>query len=204
MDANADQSWRRQGLLYPTMLIAAIAVIIFSMVGIAAMTGLLPSAMSGHRASDEAPATPLKRQPQDTPRALDAPRATQSVPRDAPRAAGGAPAPCVECGVVESVRALESKGEGSLLGAGAGAVVGGLLGNQIGGGRGRTAATVAGASAGAFAGNEIERKMNTRLTYQVRIRMNDGTHRNHYQGMPPKVAVGQRVRVSNGQVLADD
>lgn len=198
MSTNVDQSWRRQGLLYPTMLIAAIAVIIFSMVGIAAMTGLLPSAMSGYRAADEAPPPAVKRQPQDSPRALDGPGTAR---RSAP--ASGTAAACAECGVVESVRALEHKGEGSALGAGGGAVVGGLLGNHIGKGSGRTAATVAGASAGAFAGSEIERNMNTRITYQVRVRMNDGTHRNHYQALLPKVDIGQRVRLANGQLVPD-
>lgn len=198
MNANVDQSWRRQGLLYPTMLIAAIAVIIFSVVGIAAMTGLLPSAVSGYHAVDEAPQPALRRHPQDSPRALDAP-AGGVRSESSHRAA----AVCTECGVVESVRALERKGEGSMLGAGAGAVVGGLLGNQIGAGTGRTAATVAGAGAGAFAGNEIERNMNTRITYQVRVRMNDGSHRNHYQATPPRLSVGQRVRLSNGHLLAD-
>jgi outer membrane lipoprotein SlyB len=196
MDANIDQSWRRQGLLYPTMLIAAIAVIIFSVVGIAAMTGLLPSAMSGYRAADDPPPA-TKRQPPDSPRALDAPRPTTTAP------AGRAAAACAECGVVESVRTLERKGEGTMLGAGAGAVVGGLLGDQIGGGTGRTATTVAGAGAGAFAGNEIERNMNTRITYQVRVRMNDGSHRNHYQATPPKIGVGQQVRLSNGRLFAE-
>jgi outer membrane lipoprotein SlyB len=196
MSTNVDQSWRRQGLLYPTMLIAAIAVIIFSVIGIAAMTGLLPSAVSGYRAPDDTPA-PVKRLPQDSPRVLDAPRSVRNEP-----VARGA-AQCPECGVVEAVRAIERKGEGSMLGAGAGAVVGGLVGSQVGGGNGRTAATVAGAGAGAFAGNEIERNMNTRITYQVRVRMNDGSHRNHYQAAPPKVTVGQRVRLSDGRLLED-
>lgn len=194
MDANAEAGWRRQGLLYPTMLIAAIAVIIFSVLGIAAMTGLLPNAMSGSRATDDMPA-PVRRQPLDTPRALDAPRAAA---HEAP-----AVAVCRDCGVVEAVRALERKGDGTMLGAGAGAVVGGLLGNQIGNGQGRAIATIAGAGAGAFAGNEIERNVNTRITYQVRVRMSDGSHRNHYQATPPKVAVGQRVRLTDGHLRAE-
>ncbi len=204
MDANLEHSWRRQGLLYPTMLIAAIAVIIFSMVGIAAMTGLLPSAMSGYRAPDE-PSPAIRRQPQDSPRALDTPRASSQPAAAAARAAPAArrAAVCPECGVVESVRTVERKGEGSFLGAGAGAVVGGLLGNQVGGGHGRAVATVAGASAGAFAGNEIERNMNSRIIYQVRVRMNDGSHRNHYQATEPKVGVGQRVRLADGRLIPD-
>jgi outer membrane lipoprotein SlyB len=195
MNANVDQSWRRQGLLYPTMLIAAIAVIIFSVIGIAAMTGLLPSAVSGYRAADDTPQPAVKRLPQDNPRVLDAPRAARSEP------AVRAGAACTECGVVESVRTIERKGERSMAGTSADALVGGLLRNQEVSGGGRTAATVAGA--GGFAGSETERNMNTRITYQVRVRMNDGSHRNHYQAAPPQVGVGQHVRLSNGHLLDD-
>lgn len=180
------------------MLIAAIAVIIFSVLGIAAMTGLLPAAVSGYRAPEEVPAPPSKRVPHDSPRALDGPRAPAHPP-----AARPGPAPCADCGIVQAIRALEHKGEGTMLGAGAGALVGGLLGSQVGGGSGRAAATVAGASAGAFAGNEMERRLTTRITYQVRVRMGDGTLRSHYQATTPKVAVGQRVRLANGQLVAD-
>jgi outer membrane lipoprotein SlyB len=189
MNANVDQSWRRQGLLYPTMLIAAIAVIIFSVIGIAAMTGLLPSSVSGYRAAEDTPQPAVKRLPQDNPRVLDTPRAARSEP------AARAGAACTECGVVESVRAIERKGDGGMAGTYAGAVVGN---QEIGGGR---TGTVAGA--GGFAGGEIERNMNTRITYQVRVRMNDGSHRNHYQAAPPKVGVGQHVRLSNGHLLDD-
>ena len=36
-----------QGLLYPMMVIAAIALIVFSLLGIASVTGSMPSALSG-------------------------------------------------------------------------------------------------------------------------------------------------------------
>lgn len=173
------------------MLIAAIAVIIFSVIGIAAMTGLLPSGVSGYRVADDTPQPAVKRLPQDNPRVLDAPRAARSEPV----ARGGAA--CTECGIVESVRAIERKGESGVAGTNAGAV-GGLVGSQEIG-SGRTAAT----GAGGFAGNEIERNMNTPITYQVRVRMNDGSHRNHYQATPPKFSVGQRVRLSDGHLAAD-
>jgi uncharacterized protein YcfJ len=46
----------------------------------------------------------------------------------------------------------------SPLGIGVGAVVGGLLGNQVGGGNGRTLATIAGAVGGGYVGNEVARR----------------------------------------------
>ena len=46
----------------------------------------------------------------------------------------------------------------SPLGIGVGAVVGGLLGTQVGGGNGRTLATLAGALGGGYLGNEIAKR----------------------------------------------
>ena len=65
---------------------------------------------------------------------------------------------CATCGVVESVRYVEKKGEGSGAGLVAGGIVGGVLGHQIGSGRGNTAATILGAGAGAYAGNRMSRR----------------------------------------------
>src|SRR5207302_762845 len=61
----------------------------------------------------------------------------------------GTPAtePCATCGVVDSVRYVEKKGQGSGAGLVAGGIVGGVLGHQIGSGRGNTAATILGAGA---------------------------------------------------------
>lgn len=180
---------RRNGILYPTMLIAAIAVIVFSVVGIAAITGLIPGAQSN---SERTAVEPPRMAPaQNTP----APRTVQ------PRAAAPGAA-CVECGVVESVRAVQAPGQGSGLGAVAGGVVGGLLGNQIGGGRGRTATTVVGAGAGAYAGHEIEKNMNKSVVYQIRVRMNDGTYRTFSERSQSAFTVGQKVRVADGRLVA--
>ena len=60
--------------------------------------------------------------------------------------------------MIESVREIETKGQGSGLGAVGGVVVGGLLGNQVGVGHDKDAMTVVGAVGGAFAGNEIEKR----------------------------------------------
>src|SRR5258708_18239561 len=56
---------------------------------------------------------------------------------------------CATCGVVESVRYVEKKGEGSRAALVAGGIVGGVLGHQIGAGRGNTPATDPGACSGA-------------------------------------------------------
>lgn len=101
--------------------------------------------------------------------------------------------------MVESITPVEVRGSGTGLGMAAGGITGALLGNQIGRCSGNTVATIAGAAGGAFAGNEIEKNMKKSPRYQVRVRMTDGTYRTTYQSHPPAFAVGDKVKVVNGQ-----
>lgn len=130
--ATADTFDKRSGLLYPMMLIAAIAVIVFSVAGIATMMGWMPGALSGSGPAAK-PAT------------------------DRPHAAAGAPASasCSECGVIESVRAIE-----------------------------------------------FEPNMKRPTSYQIRVRMNDGTFRTFVEQEQPALRAGQRVRVTERGVAA--
>jgi outer membrane lipoprotein SlyB len=100
---------------------------------------------------------------------------------------------CANCGKVESVSAVQQKGEGTGLGAVGGAVVGGLFGNHVGGGSGKTLATVLGAVGGGVAGNEVEKRSRATTAYQVHVRMDDGSLRTVTQSTAP--AVGQAVTV---------
>jgi outer membrane lipoprotein SlyB len=88
-----------------------------------------------------------------------------------------APVACNSCGVVDSVVAVQRKGEGSGAGAVVGGVLGGVVGNQMGGGSGKTAMTVLGAIGGGVAGNEVEKRAKAETVYQVRVRMDDGSKR---------------------------
>ena len=110
-----------------------------------------------------------------------------------------AAATCNQCGVVESVQAIQQKGAGTGVGAVAGGVLGGVLGHQMGGGSGKTAMTVLGAVGGGVAGNEVEKRARAETVYQVRVRMDDGTTRTMSLGNAP-VAKGDRVTVE-GQSL---
>lgn len=113
----------------------------------------------------------------------------------APQRAAAAPAEvCASCGTVESVTVVKQKGEGTGVGAVAGGVIGGVVGNQIGGGTGKTVATVLGAVGGGVAGHEIEKQARATTTFQVRVRMDDGTVRTVTQRQQP--AVGARVNVT--------
>ncbi|MCZ2498525.1 glycine zipper 2TM domain-containing protein [Xylophilus sp. Kf1] len=98
---------------------------------------------------------------------------------------------CGNCGRVESVTPIQEAAPASGLGAVAGGVLGAVLGNQVGHGNGRAAATLLGAGGGAYLGNTVEKRTRTATTYQIRVRMDDGSVRtyNHTQAVP----VGERV-----------
>lgn len=92
--------------------------------------------------------------------------------------------PCANCGVVESVNAIQRHGQpkgiagtGVTPGMALGGVVGGVLGNQVGSGNGRAATTLLGAAGGAYAGHALEKNNARYTTYVMRIRMNDGSMR---------------------------
>ena len=195
---------RKGGLLYPMLVIAAITVIVFSVTGIATMMGWMPAALSGKEPARPAAGGTTSESDLRSMTTVPPPAATiQPGPGTESSVVSGAPAACGECGVVESIRAVETQGRGSLLGAAGGAIVGGLLGSQLGHGRGRTVTTVAGAGAGAYAGNEIEKNMTRSVRYQVRVRMEDGTVRTFYRTTQPELSTGQRVRITEkGPVAA--
>lgn len=111
------------------------------------------------------------------------------------------PQTCRNCGMVESVNAFTEKGEGSGLGAIAGGVVGGILGNQIGKGGGRDLARIAGIAGGAYAGHEIEKSQRGRTTYEVNVRLEDGSLRTFRQESPPQWQAGDRVKLEDGTLV---
>jgi outer membrane lipoprotein SlyB len=181
----------RNSMLYPLMILAAISVIIFSVVGIATVSGQLPSAFSSLQKDSEQP------QSQSGPGTSTETRGAPSGTHDVLVAAS-----CSNCGVVESIREVETKGQGSGVGLAVGGVAGGLLGNQIGHGGGRAAATVLGAAGGAFVGNEVEKNSKTKSAFRITVRMEDGTYRTVTQRSPPGYGVGERVKLVDGAIIA--
>jgi outer membrane lipoprotein SlyB len=207
---------------HPIVVLAAIAVTVFSAVGIAAMTGLIPNTFSKTSTTQTVPETtastpgtalPVAERKAETPAAK--PQETQAVPKRAhvapakkpehmaanePAPAPIAPKICRECGVIESINTVEHAGQGSGLGAVAGGVVGGVLGHQVGQGRGKDLATIAGAVGGAFAGHQIEKSVKKSVEYDVLVRLEDSTAQTvHYQSDPGFLA-GDRVKVVDGQI----
>ena len=174
--------------LHPLWWVAAIALIVFCGAGIAAFVGWIPVS-TGKPADPAIVSQPVK--PGVTARAQ--PPARTPV----------APAVCAECGVVQSVREVDTKGEGSGIGAAGGAVVGGVLGNQVGRGDGRKLATVIGAVGGALAGNEVEKHVKSTKSYEITVRFDDGASRVISQSDPTGWRAGDRVRVINDVIQSN-
>jgi hypothetical protein len=78
MELSEERQAQPYGLLYPMMLIAAIAVIVFSILGIVSIAGWMPSALSAASAAE------------------------QRITRDA--APPGAAFECAECGMIEGIQ----------------------------------------------------------------------------------------------------
>ncbi|HWJ95252.1 MAG TPA: glycine zipper 2TM domain-containing protein [Telluria sp.] len=247
----------RSGGHHPLMILAALAVVLFCMVGTAAIMGWLPSSNgsnAGNRqqlteAERVALASGMQQQSQPgvavAPQYAPAPQAyapapgaqqylaqpaypAQQVqpPYPVPQAqVAPAPAPvreaprkvskpvqlaeaepraksnwCSNCGNVESVRAIKQRAQGSGIGAAGGAILGGLLGNQVGGGHGKQLATVAGAVGGAVVGNQVEGNMKASESYEIRVRLDDGTLRTFHQSSAPDWRTGERVKIVKGRL----
>ncbi|MFZ6798291.1 glycine zipper 2TM domain-containing protein [Undibacterium sp. Di24W] len=203
--------------LHPLIAIAACSVIVVSLVGVAAMTGMLPNSngepksdslntsaslaesSSSAKTSGKALAKNSASKNAEHNSALDDDREKANTVQTAKKTI------CQQCGVVTSVRSYEQKAEqGSGVGAVTGAVLGGLIGNQIGGGNGRKIATVAGAVGGGYAGNEIEKSRNTHVVYQVTVKMENGEVRTFKPSNKPDWRSGDHVRVTDGRLVSND
>ena len=201
--------------LHPLVLAAAVAVLLFCGVGTAALMGWLPSSQRDAQplaasTSAEQLASLQANQPQANlqpagAQALAAlPPQPQPVRQPQPQYVAAAPAPqvCSNCGVVEAIHEVNTRAEGSGVGAAGGAVVGGLLGNQVGGGHGKQLATVLGAVGGAVAGNQIEGSVRATRSYNIVVRLDNGKTRTVHQSAAPNWRQGDRVRVVNGGLRA--
>lgn len=216
--------------IHPLVAAAAVSIIVVSLVGVAAITGVIPTSNSAPTpdsqmaAADRQEADARNQDATVTPAANGGSKETaqqqdklshkakaetkyQQKDSDNNTSANVAQAPaiCESCGVVESVRTVERAAQkGSGLGAAAGAVLGGVLGHQVGGGNGRKLATVAGAVGGGFAGNEIEKRNNTNITYEVRVRMENGNTRTFTPSAQPDWRAGDHVRIVDGRLTSNE
>ncbi len=157
--------------IHPLIAVAAVSVTLVSLMGIAAITGVLPNS---HGSTSNVPSLASQADYAPTP----VPATTHSDGRElashktvAHRVASN---PVNDAQVPVDQMALSKTTQrpapmsapqqqtaaphNSPLGIGVGAVIGGLLGNQVGSGDGKTLATIAGAVGGGYLGNEIAKR----------------------------------------------
>lgn len=205
--------------LHPVLWVAAVAVIILSAAGVAAIFGVIPTVGSSSKQAEPVAVVPA---PANAPAAAAKPAepgpakkvaaakpaetkpAQKAATQPIQAAAQPAPAPaiCLNCGTIESIVEKTQKGEGTGIGAVAGGVGGALLGSQVGKGSGKTAATVIGAAGGAVAGHQAERYIRRTSKWEIIVRMEDGTAREFDVASQPVWRVGDRVKVENNVITA--
>jgi outer membrane lipoprotein SlyB len=221
VSAHPNLSESPRNRIHPLIAAAAVAVIVVSSVGVAALTGILPTSKAVPVAAtapaliDTQPSDALNGlkpnvQPQAPSPALIRPVTQHHHAAPPPRnyasnesnrtpvgpAFAAAPAVDPYAGQVVSINTVSTAAPTTGLGALGGAVLGGLAGTQIGNGHGRTAATLVGALGGGLAGNTVEHAVHKATTYDVQVRMEDGTYRNFSYRTDPGLQTGQRVHVS--------
>ena len=185
----------------PIVKLAAGAVIVLSAVGVGAMTGLIPGVASQENPAAVVTESETAKPEPAAPAAKPSIKAPARVAATEPQRQAAPAATCLDCGVVQSVQAIEVKGEGSGLGAVAGGVAGLVIGNQVGDGRGKKLAKVAGAVGGAYAGHQIEKNMKKTVQYQIDVRMNDGSMRTVTQSTDNGLSAGDRVKIVENSVI---
>ena len=197
LDATTEEPYpARRRLLYPALVIAAISVTLFSLLGIAALIGVMPAAHSNPQEAAHAAATAMP----GKSAATASPAATLASPATTAKSRAAAPV-CGNCGKVEAISSVERPADTTGVGAVAGGLTGALLGSQLGRGSGRTVTTIAGGAGGAYLGNKIEQNTRHTTAYKVVVRMENGSLRTIYQAEPPNVAIGGPVQIVGNTVV---
>ena len=188
--------------LHPLLTAAAISMTVFSAVGVASLTGLLPDSIGSQKE-----AAPLEI-PQDTAKLIE-PAITQPAARPAAKPVKKtkpveqAARPAVQpgnLGTVRAVREVKQPGEHTAMGPIAGGVAGAVVGSQIGGGNGKKVMTVLGALGGAMAGKHIEKQARGVTRWEVDVRHDNGAHETVSSDVAPPYGAGDRVRVVDGRL----
>ena len=137
--------------LHPLVAVAAGSVVLVSLLGAAAITGILPN--SNAKAASDGVAI-------SAPADVSTPAAKTSVQKAAsqkPATQKSSTQVATNSNAPAQPAAAPAE-KNSAVGIGVGALVGGALGSQIGSGDGKTLATIAGAVGGGYVGNEIAKK----------------------------------------------
>ena len=210
--------------LHPLLLVAAVSLTVFSAVGIAALTGLLPNSKGSVKETTPVASAPVT-EPAPAPEAVPAPQpvkkpvvkhhttpkvvAAAETPAMTPPAVAQTPPPPVYeapkpvvkpglLGTVVGVREVEEKGDAKGIGAVGGGVAGAVLGHNIG--DHNKLVTVLGAAGGALLGNQIEKQVRTSKQWEMTVRYDDGTTQVFKSEQAPFWHQGDRVRLYEGQL----
>ncbi|HYG55970.1 MAG TPA: glycine zipper 2TM domain-containing protein [Burkholderiales bacterium] len=216
--------------LHPLLTAAAISVSVFSAVGVAAITGLVPSSIGSSKSVEipkeiAQPVAPAIAHPVPAPAPapiVEAPAPKPAVKKQvtkkpvepvvyrdfpqtypAPVAQAETPKPVVPAGhvgTVQGVREVTQKGEHTLMGPAAGGIAGAVIGNQIGEGNMRKILTVVGAAGGAIAGREIEKHARGKKQWEIDVRLDNGAHQVVTSEVEPPYRAGDRIRVVDGRL----
>lgn len=206
--------------LHPLLTAAAVSLVVFSAVGVAAITGLIPASKGSVK--DEAPLAlveaPAPASTPITPLAAPKPvkkKAVHNAPKPRP-APAPAPAPVVYepvakapvevqkpavkpglLGTVETVREVVEDGQAKGIGAVTGGVVGAVLGHQL---NDNKLVTLVGGAAGAFIGNEAEKRQRATKHWELTVRLDDGRTQTIISQAAPFWHPGNRVRLLDGKL----
>lgn len=212
--------------LHPLLMAAAVSVIVFSGVGVAAITGLIPTSKGSVKeetpvaaapAAAPAPEPAIASEPAPAPKlakkhvvakahkpAQVAYSQTPALTPPPPPVMAQAPEvqkPVVQpglLGTVETVREVTQDGSANGVGAVAGGAVGGVLGHQLS--HDSKLVTLVGAAAGAFIGNEAQKRQNATKHWEMTVRLDDGTTQTLKSNVQPAWHQGDRVRLLNGEL----
>ena len=214
--------------LHPLLTLAAVAVTVFSAVGVAAITGLIPHSKgeSAPVVAAQAPAPITEPAPAPAPEATPAPQpvkkhvATKPKPvqhvavAEVPALTPPPPPPIAQVpqvletpkpvvkpgvlGIVQSVREVEQKGDAKGVGAVGGGLAGAVLGHNIG--DHNKLVTVLGAAGGALLGNQVEKTARATKHWELTVRYDDGTTQTFNSEAQPFWHQGDRVRLYEGKL----
>ena len=207
--------------LHPLLTIAAISVTLFSAVGVAAITGVIPHSKGS--AEPAVVAAAPEAAPAPMPEATPAPQpekkkavarkhapakvAVAETPAWTPLPPTVAQAPTVveapkpvvkpgRFGTVAAVREVEVKGDANGVGAVGGGVAGAVLGHNIG--DHNKIVTVLGAAGGALLGNQIEKTARATKQWELTVNFDDGASQVVKSATQPVWHQGDRVRLYDG------
>ena len=212
--------------LHPLLLLAAVSLTVFSAVGIAALTGLIPHSKGSVNESAPVAAAPVTEPapapaPEAVPAAQPVKKHVAAKPKPAQHVAAAevpaltppppplaqapqvveTPKPVVRPGVLgtmQSVREVEQKGDAKGVGAVGGGLAGAVLGHNIG--DHNKLVTVLGAAGGAFVGNQVEKQARATKHWELTVRYDDGTTQTFNSDAQPFWHQGDRVRLFEGRL----